>query len=84
MIHYMSMVDVSFKAECDCCEKTFTAYGLVGGKTICNKCYPIWFKGISGERADWEFWTGKTFDEMSNTCGGREVDGGHPCHVNGK
>jgi hypothetical protein len=70
------MENQSFEAKCDCCEKTFMAQGLVGGKTICKKCYPIWFKGILDERKDWEFWTGKTFQEMYQDCGGPEADGG--------
>lgn len=39
-----------FHAKCECCEKDFVAESYVGGHTICNKCYPIWFKGVLDER----------------------------------
>jgi len=39
-----------FHAKCECCEKDFVAESYVGGQTICNKCYPIWFKGVLDER----------------------------------
>ena len=45
-------------------EKEFILDGTVGGYRICNKCYPIWWKGVSCERTKWENWTGKQFLEM--------------------
>ena len=42
--------DYEFDAVCNCCKKDFKAQGLVGGETICNICYPIWFQGIMTER----------------------------------
>jgi hypothetical protein len=56
--------DQSFSAICYVCEKSFQASGLLGGKAVCNVCYPIWFKGVMEERQQWEKWTGKEFLEM--------------------
>jgi len=52
------------RAVCYVCEKQFEAFGLVGGQFVCDKCYPIWFKGVMIEREKWEKWTGKEYLQM--------------------
>jgi hypothetical protein len=49
-----------FNAECYCCNKNFIAEGMLGGHTVCDKCYPIWFKGIECKNKE----TNKLKEEM--------------------
>lgn len=56
--------DGQFNTKCYICNKEFIAEGLLGGKSVCNKCYPIWIKGVMEEREQWEKWTGRKFLDM--------------------
>ena len=39
-------MDGSFKADCYICKNDYIAFGLVGGKSVCNNCYKPWYAGI--------------------------------------
>jgi hypothetical protein len=39
-------------AICYVCDKSFQLQSLVGGKCVCDKCYPIWFKGLMEGKQD--------------------------------
>tara|TARA_R110000803_G_scaffold167992_1_gene231225 strand:+ start:265 stop:489 length:225 start_codon:yes stop_codon:yes gene_type:complete len=39
-------IDGSFKANCYICNRDYIAFGLLGGKCVCNDCYIPWYAGI--------------------------------------
>ena len=61
--------------KCDVCNKDYKCYGYVGGNSICGKCYPAYFFGVSVERKQWEEWTNSTWREMYDIHDSQDIQG---------